>query len=118
MQIKILADENVDNRIVKELRNNLYQVISVLESYRGISDKNVLQLAKDNQALILTQDRDFGIMVFAYKEKDTSIIFLRYEHTKVKEITQAIITVLNQYGDSLYGKFVTITPSKVKIREV
>jgi predicted nuclease of predicted toxin-antitoxin system len=113
--LKILADENVDFRIIKELRNNQFDVISILETNRGISDKNVLQIAKDNNYLLLTQDRDFGILVFAYKEKDTSIIFLRYEHTKVKEITQAVIKVLNKYGTKLYGKFITITPSKIKI---
>jgi len=118
LSLKILADENVDFRIVKEIRNNNFDVISILEKYRGMADKDVLQMAKDNHALLLTQDRDFGILVFAYKEKNTSIIFLRYDHTKVTEITQAIITVLNQYGSELYGKFVTITPSKIKIIEV
>ena len=116
--LKILADENVDYRIIKEIRSHGFEVISIYEKYRGLTDKDVLQTAKDNDALLLTQDRDFGILVFAYKEKNTSIIFLRYAHPNIKEISQAIITTLKKYGNELYGKFVTITPKKIKIREV
>jgi hypothetical protein len=47
LQPEILADENVDFRIIKDLRNKGVNVISILEDYRSISDKEVLQLARD-----------------------------------------------------------------------
>ena len=51
MKLKIFADENVDYRIIKYLRNEGFYIISVLEDYRGISDKAVLSLAKEKGAL-------------------------------------------------------------------
>jgi predicted nuclease of predicted toxin-antitoxin system len=113
-----LADENINFRIIKELRNNSFDVISILESHRGISDKEVLALARNYKALLLTEDRDFGILVFAFKEKNISVIFLRYNYTEVNNITISLIKVLNKYKLELYGKFVTITPKKVKIIEI
>jgi predicted nuclease of predicted toxin-antitoxin system len=116
--LKILADENINFRIIKELRNNSFDVISILESHRGVSDKEVLELARNYKALLLTEDRDFGILVFAFKEKNISVIFLRYYYTEVNYITSSLIKVLNKYNLELYGKFVTITPKKVKIIEL
>ncbi|MBM4053799.1 MAG: hypothetical protein FJ264_03815 [Planctomycetes bacterium] len=47
LQRSIIADENVDYRIVKYLRDKNYKVISILEDFRGISDKEVIEVAKN-----------------------------------------------------------------------
>jgi len=116
--LKIIADENINPRIIKELRSNEFHVISVFDDYRGISDRRVLEIAKNNNALLLTADKDFGILIFAHKEKDVSVIFLRYEYKDIPIISKSLIHVLNKYGDTLYGNFVTITANKVKIRQI
>ena len=67
MQLKILADENVDYQIIKNLRNKGFNVISILENYRGTPDKEVLNLAMNKEALLLTEDKDFGEWIFAHK---------------------------------------------------
>ncbi len=59
MQLKILADEDVDFRIVTALKNKAFDVISVLRQYQGISDEEVIRLAKSFNALLLTEDSDF-----------------------------------------------------------
>ena len=40
--MQILADESVNYKIVKELRNNGFEVLSILEKHPSISDKAVL----------------------------------------------------------------------------
>ncbi len=60
MQLRILADESVDYRIVKELRNKDFDVISILEDYRSISDKEIIEIARNKATLLLTEDKDFG----------------------------------------------------------
>jgi len=49
LKLRIVADENVDYRIMKYLRNEGFNVISVLEDYRGISDKAVLSFSKERK---------------------------------------------------------------------
>ena len=39
----------------------------------------IIGLAKRFNALLLTEDSDFGHWVFAKKEKEISVIFLRYD---------------------------------------
>ncbi|MGR3178623.1 MAG: DUF5615 family PIN-like protein [Candidatus Anammoxibacter sp.] len=60
MPLKIVADESVDHRIVKILRNDGFDVASVVEKYAGVSDKEVLELARKDNAILLTEDSDFG----------------------------------------------------------
>lgn len=116
MPLKILADENIDFRMVRDLREKGFEVISVLKDYPGIQDKEVLELAKRHDALLLTEDSDFGEWVFAHKERNVSVIFLRYRPLELKNISDSLIKVLNEHGVSLYGKFTVITPKKIRSR--
>jgi len=118
LQFKIIADEDIDFRIVTALKNKGFDVISILREYQGMADKEVIGLAKRLKALLLTEDSDFGHWVFAKNEKEISVIFLRYESKDLKNIAESLIKVLNEYGPSLYGKFVVITDKKIRIRDV
>ena len=118
MKLKIFADENVDYRIIKYLRNEGFYIISVLEEYRGISDKAVLSLAKEKEALLLTEDKDFGEWVYSFKEKNIGIVFLRYKPNEIKEISHSLLRLLQKYEDTLYKKFTVIRTNKIRIREL
>lgn len=118
MDLKILADESVDFRIVNQLANKGFEVISVLQNYQGILDKEVLKLARQYNALLLTEDSDFGEWIFAHRERAVGVIFLRYKSGEYINISHSLLKVLNKYGASLYGKFVVITTKKIRIRQI
>ena len=118
MPLKILADEDVDFRLIKNLRTKGFEVISVLKDYQGASDKEVLEIAKNREALLLTEDKDFGTWVFAHCEKCVGIIYLRYKAGEFETISNSLHTTLVKYGNSLYNKFTVITPRKLRIREL
>ncbi len=118
MSLKILADENVDFRIVKQLRESGITVLSVLESGSGKSDIQVMELARQNDALILTEDSDFGEPVFSYQYKNTGIVFIRYVNENLQQIVKNISSVISKYGISLYKKFAVITPDKIRVRDL
>lgn len=118
MPLKLLADESLDFRIVSNLRGAGFEVISVMKEYQGISDKEVLNLAREFNAILITEDSDFGEWVFAHKEKITGVIFLRYKVWDFQNITSSLITLLNKYGTSLYGKFTVVTTKKIRMRSL
>ena len=45
----IIADENIDFRIIQELRKNGIEVFSIAEEFRGIGDFEIIELAKKNR---------------------------------------------------------------------
>ncbi|MCP2518965.1 DUF5615 family PIN-like protein [Candidatus Aminicenantes bacterium AC-335-K20] len=118
MGLKILIDESVDFRIAEILINKGFNIISILKNYPGISDKKVLELAKNYKALLLTEDKDFGEWIFAHKEKSLGVIYLRYKYPEYKNVSNSLAKILNEYGESLYNKFTVITPKKIRIRKL
>ena len=118
MPLKILADESIDHRIVNKLRAENFEIISVTEQYGGISDKKVLQLSRQFHSLLLTEDRDFGEWIFAHHEKALGVIYLRYKVNDLKQIILSLLNILSDKGQNLYGKFVVITPKKIRIRDI
>ncbi len=61
--MNFLADESVDHPIVERLRRDGHQVSYVAELEAGMPDDDVLNLANQEAAWLLTVDRDFGKMV-------------------------------------------------------
>ncbi|EMJ90040.1 DUF5615 family PIN-like protein [Leptospira meyeri] len=118
MQVNLLADENVDYRLIKLLRNEGHKVLSVLEESKGITDLQVIELAKKIDGIILTLDKDFGEWVFAHKEYSNGIIFLRYNPKDFKEIFNSLNILLNKNSLELNGKFVVLSKNKIRIRDI
>jgi len=56
----ILADENIDYKVVEALRNATIFTESVFENYRGYNDAQIVQLSKNTKRIILTEEKDFG----------------------------------------------------------
>ncbi len=94
MPLKILADEDIDFRLIKNLRTKGFEVMSVLKDYQGASDKEVLEIAKNREALLLTEDKDFGTWVFAHCEKCIGIITYGIKLEKLKLFSTHCIPLL------------------------
>lgn len=62
----IIADENVERYWIDLLRKKQYQVLSIAESYPQISDTGVAALTQQHKGILITEDKDFGELVFAY----------------------------------------------------
>ena len=118
MPLKLCLDESLDNRIAKALRALNFDFISVSEYSKGIPDKEVLELARKLNAVLVTEDRDFGEWVFAHHERDVSIIYLRYKVSEIKEITGSLVNVLREKKQNLQSRFIVITPRKIRVREI
>ena len=118
MSAEFLADESVDSRIVNHLHKNDVSILSIRETDHGSSDKRVLQISRQLDRILITEDSDFGEWVFAHQEKTVGVIFLRYRHDEIQQIATVITEFIQSRGESLRGKFVTITPKKVRIRDL
>ncbi len=75
--MKIVADESVDFTIIKNLRDQGLEVIAIFEERPSITDEEVLGIAVNLKALLITEDKDFGELVFRLKLPHCGIILLR-----------------------------------------
>jgi len=64
--MRFLADESCDFAIVRALRANRYDVLSVSEITPRAEDTDVIKLAVREERILLTEDKDFGQLVYAH----------------------------------------------------
>jgi hypothetical protein len=63
--MRFVADESCDHRVVTALRDAGHNVLAVAETSRGAPDRDVMLLARRERRVLITEDRDFGQLVFA-----------------------------------------------------
>ena len=63
--MRFLADESCDFIVVRALRSAGHDVLSVAEAARGAKDPVVLGLAREQNRVLLTEDKDFGRLIYA-----------------------------------------------------
>lgn len=72
----LVADESVDKPIVDKLRQENHEIFYIAEITTGIADDDVLSLANQNQALLITVDKNFGELVFRQRKTAFGIILI------------------------------------------
>ena len=116
MLSKIVADQSVDYRIIRYLKDSGSEILAIQDKYSGIPDDEVLEISINNKSILITEDSDFGEWIFAHKKKAIGVVFLRYHHTELNEIKTTLLKVLNE--TKLFGKFIVITSKKVRKRDL
>ena len=114
--MKFLADECCDVGLVFSSRKYGYDVIYVLEEMAGATDDEVLRLAYDQERVLLTEDKDFGELIYRLKKPCRGIILLRLgveqRHLKWPRLRK----LLSDYEDRLLGSFVVVGAEKFRFR--
>lgn len=115
----IIADENIPRSIIESLRLLEVEVIYIYDEFRGIDDFSIINLAKQkSNAIILTEDKDFGEWIFSHHVAGISVIFLRYHFSELSEITSVLIKLISEKQNNLLNKFTTVTPTKIRMRDL
>jgi len=115
--MKFLADEGVDKPIVDRLRSSGFDVHYVLETHQGSDDEQVLLLANEENRILITQDKDFGELVYRLKKVHQGIILIRLGTTPAPEKAQLVNYVLLEYGEKFDKAFTVIQANAVRIRK-
>ena len=113
--MRFLADENCDFAAVHALRTAGHDVIAVADLARGAEDLVVVELARSGQRILLTEDKDFGQLVFAATRQTAGVILLRWPVTARSALGAALVALVASHGDSLIGSFVVVEPGRIRI---
>jgi len=77
MRVKFLADVNVEKAIVDLIREMGYNIIWIAESNPTMRDNEVLDLANKEKRILITNDKDFGELVFWQKRVMRGLILFK-----------------------------------------
>ncbi|WP_022947230.1 DUF5615 family PIN-like protein [Methylohalobius crimeensis] len=114
--LRLLADENIAAPLVHVLRRANIDVIYVAEIASGITDDEVLEKARREGRLLLTEDKDFGELVFRMKRDLPGVIMLRLPIAPVEIYRSYVLSVLERYADKFSGCYTVIEQKRVRFR--
>lgn len=114
--MRFLADESCDFNLVRTLREAGHDVLAVCEILPRAEDIDVIELAVRERRVLLTEDKDFGQLVFAYGKDTRGVVFLRYPVSVRPKLSREVIQLIERHGRKLTGCFVVVEPGRVRIR--
>jgi len=114
--MKWLADENIERSIVAWLRQINHDVLWAAESMPGTPDEVLLDVATDQARIVITNDRDFGELVFLLRRSAQGVLYLRLPLFNETEKLNRLMTVWPIIEQRLTGHFIVVSGLKLRIR--
>jgi predicted nuclease of predicted toxin-antitoxin system len=116
--LTIVADEGVDRLTVEVLRGEGHTVIYIAEESPSISDEEVLSRAATAEAVLLTQDKDFGDLIFRQRRLALGVLLLRIAEMTSEARAECVLKVFRDHGKELKGAFSVVSPRALRIRKI
>ena len=113
--MRFLADESCDFAVVRALRRAGFDVLCISESSPRTEDSEVIRLALREGRILLTEDKDFGRLVYSHGQDTLGVIFLRFPTFARRQISRDVLNLVKQQGEKLVGSFVTVQPGRIRI---
>ena len=113
--MRFLADESCDFAVVYALRKAEHNVLAVAEITPRAADSDVIRLARKQRRILLTEDKDFGQLVYASGQKALGVVFLRFPVSARNIIANDIVMLVEKQKEKLFGSFVVVQPGKIRI---
>ncbi len=115
--MNLVADEGVDTQMVMMLRKLGHDVYYIAEELPGINDEAILKKSNAENRILLTQDKDFGELVYRLKMVHSGIILIRLMGLKASIKTEILKKVILNHEADLSGSLVVIQPGAIRIRK-
>ncbi len=115
--MKFLLDQSTDARLISFLTRLGHDASRIGRDYPpGLPDQAVLSIAHREGWVLITDDRDFGELVFRRGLPHNGIIFLRLGgNAPLAAKLERLQYVLSRYADQL-DQFLVVTRSRVHVR--
>jgi predicted nuclease of predicted toxin-antitoxin system len=111
-----LLDECVDAFLAEELRRLGHEVVHMSDAAPRARDVEVMKRADSENRLLLTEDKDFGDLVFRQARPIPGLVLLRIvifqRHLKAQRLRAAI----DQFGSAMFGRYTVIEEARFRSR--
>jgi predicted nuclease of predicted toxin-antitoxin system len=112
--MKFLVDECTGPAVARWLRSMGYEAFSVFDESRGASDDEILTKAYSENWILITNDKDFGEMVYRENRSHCGIVFLRLRDQRSTLKIDALSRLIFTYIEQLPNAFVVVTETQVR----
>jgi predicted nuclease of predicted toxin-antitoxin system len=114
--MRFIVDESTGAAVVEYLRGVGHDVLAVAETMPQADDPDILDRAAREGRILVTNDKDFGELVFRSGQAHGGVLLLRLHDESSTNRVRVVMTVLEQHADRLVGCFTVATEGNVRIR--
>ncbi len=116
MKIKFVADVNVEKDIVDFLNNQGFDVLWIPDYNCKLQDDELLFLANKEGRVLITNDKDFGEIVFYQRKVSKGIILLRIKGQDVNKKLKVLKKLIDLHLEEIELNFIVLSDKKIRIR--
>jgi predicted nuclease of predicted toxin-antitoxin system len=114
--VRFLLDESADFPLASALEEMGHDVTAIAHDYpHALKDHEVLSIARDEGRILITNDRDFGELIFRRRLDHAGVILFRLGEEEFPTKVAWLKRVLADYSDQL-NHFIVVTERGVRIR--
>jgi predicted nuclease of predicted toxin-antitoxin system len=77
-------------------------------------DEDLLRMANFEERIFITNDKDFGELIFLQRKLSTGVILFRVKGQRTRDKVKLIRKLLERYGTKLLCHFVVATKNKFR----
>lgn len=112
--MRFLVDECTGPSVAHWLRDQKHEVFSVFDEARGMNDEQIIVKAFEENWILITNDKDFGEMVYRERRPHKGVVFLRLENERSTFKIAALRRLLTDHADQLINHFVVVTEKQIR----
>ena len=116
--LKFLIDESSGKRLADFLKEKGFDTVYVGDWLRGANDENILQKSSQEDRILVTNDSDFGELIFRWKKPSSGIIFLRLMTDNPSNRLKVALFLIQTLNKKLKKRFIVASENKVRIRDM
>jgi len=113
--MRFIVDECTGPAVARWLQSQHHDVFSVYEQARGLDDEDILQRAIVDNRILITNDKDFGEMIFREEKAHKGVVLLRLDSERAANKIRVLEQLLDRYAEQLAGNFIVATETTVRI---
>jgi predicted nuclease of predicted toxin-antitoxin system len=114
--MQFIVDESTGTAVVEYLRRLGHDVLAVAEAMPQANDPSILDRAESEGRVLVTNDKDFGELVFRSGKAHQGVILLRLHDESAANRVRVVEAVLGSHADRLSRHFIVATESRIRIR--
>ena len=115
--MRFLVDESTGPRVARWLGEQGYEVFSIYEQSRGITDDEVIQKACREDWVLITNDKDLGNKVYRENHPHKGVVLMRLSDERSAVKIETLKRLLSNYSDRLERAFVVVTETEVRFAQ-
>ncbi len=111
--MRFIVDESTGRKLTSLIKQAGYDSIFSRDALPKADDVQILDFAEKNNWILITDDKDFGELIFRLNRPSSGVIFLRLAKDPVKRFER-----IKDILDNAEHKFTVVKEGQIRVRDL